>query len=252
MRAQSAMARRMSADRLRALMLSPDDVGTFPLPQGPWRVVALSCARGDTADAQIAVWEGFLRRHGWLQPLLTTLDDVPIAVVSDTGSAGVAGSWEWLRAVVAATDHASAAALGGALARSQVELSRSSSEAMELVTLAREGRLRASSMSFVDAWTDIALARARSALLATPFDIGPVQLLVDHDRERGSDFVATLAMYLDHYGEPKRAARKLHVHPNTLRYRMKQIIDLSGLDVTDHRVRLAAALVLSSITTTAR
>ncbi|GAB2653138.1 helix-turn-helix domain-containing protein [Prescottella soli] len=248
LRAQSGMARRMSADRLRALLLSPDDGVTVPLPPGPWRVVALASARSDTADTQIAAQEGFLRRHGWLQPLLTTLDDIPIAVVTDAGSTRVAGSWEWLRTAIAGADQANASALAGGPARTPEELSRSGSEALELVALAGVGRLHASSTTFEEAWPDIALARARSAILATPFDVGPVRLLVDHDRERGSDLVATLATYLAHYGEPKRAARELHVHPNTLRYRMRQIIDLSGLDVTDHRVRLAAALVLDSTT----
>ncbi|WP_430333146.1 PucR family transcriptional regulator [Rhodococcus sp. ACT016] len=250
-RAQSGIARRLTADRIRVLLLSPDGSTTVPLPPGPWRVVVLWDVQGRGGDQQLVQWELILRRHGWLQPLLTTLDGLPVAVVADSGSSAVAGSWEWMKAVVPAAGPR-ARALAGAPAHSPAELPRSSTEAMELAPLAQEGHIADSSTTFEGAWTDLVLARARSALLAMPFHVGWVQVLIDHDRERGSALVATLATYLDHYGEPKRAARELHVHPNTLRYRMKQIVDLSGLDFSDHRVRLAAALVLSAITTTAR
>lgn len=247
LRAQSEIARRVSADRLRALLVAPDDNSTVPLPPGPWRVVALSSARGGCAEAQLALHEVIFRRRGWHQPLLTTIDDVPVAVVSDTGQSTMAGTWEWLRTTVATSEVADVSALAGTAVPVLGDLSGSASEAMELVALAREGRLVTSSATFEDAWTDILLARARSALLATPRDVGRMQVLIDHDRQRGSELVATLATYLDHYGEPKQAARELHVHPNTLRYRMRQIIDLSGLDLTNHRVRLAVALVLDAI-----
>lgn len=247
LRAHSGIAQRMSADRLRTLLLSPDDAGTFPLPPGPWRVTALWSRTGDSADASAALADGLLRRHGWRRPLLTTIEGVAVAVLTDHGSAQVAGGWEWLRAAVTAADHSTVSALAGAPAHSPAELPRSCSEAMELAAVVQQGHLRTRSTAFEDAWPDIALARARSALRATPLDVRPVRALIDHDTERGSNLAATLATYLDHYGEPKRAARELHVHPNTLRYRLRQISGLSALDLTDPRVRLATALVLDSL-----
>lgn len=58
-------------------------------------------------------------------------------------------------------------------------------------------------------------------------------------RKHGSDYVLTLKAWLDHPGTPSDAARSLHVHPNTLRYRIQRITDLTPLDLGDADVRLA-------------
>jgi DNA-binding PucR family transcriptional regulator len=76
--------------------------------------------------------------------------------------------------------------------------------------------------------------------------LGPVSLLRDHDAQRGSDYVETLAAWLDHPGAPAQAARAIHVHPNTMRYRMARVADLAGLDLADPVVRLAVRLQLAA------
>ena len=66
--------------------------------------------------------------------------------------------------------------------------------------------------------------------------------------ERGTGYLATLAAWLDHPGEPALAARSLHVHPNTLRYRMGRITalpELEGVDLGDPQARLALRLQLA-------
>lgn len=55
--------------------------------------------------------------------------------------------------------------------------------------------------------------------------LGPV---VDYDAEHGGGLLDTLAVFLDCSGSWTKAAARLHVHVNTLRYRIGRIEDLIG------------------------
>jgi purine catabolism regulator len=67
--------------------------------------------------------------------------------------------------------------------------------------------------------------------------------LVDHDRARGGNLIRTLKAYLE-AGEQQAAARQLRVHPNTLRYRLDRIREISGADLDDAETRLNLAVAL--------
>ncbi len=47
--------------------------------------------------------------------------------------------------------------------------------------------------------------------------------------------LSTLRVWFDSRGVAKEAARQLHVHPNTVRYRLRRIQELTGLDLTNLR-----------------
>ncbi|MFD1050894.1 helix-turn-helix domain-containing protein, partial [Kibdelosporangium lantanae] len=49
---------------------------------------------------------------------------------------------------------------------------------------------------------------------------------------------------LDAFGDVIAAASALHVHPNTFRYRLRRLTEISGLDLTDPDARFAAMLQL--------
>jgi hypothetical protein len=49
--------------------------------------------------------------------------------------------------------------------------------------------------------------------------------------QRAAELLDTLAAYLDSKLDRRLTARRLHVHPNTLDYRLRQVQELSGLDV---------------------
>lgn len=68
--------------------------------------------------------------------------------------------------------------------------------------------------------------------------------LVEHDREKGSDLIRTLATYLERSGSVVDTAHELHLHRNSLRYRLRQIELLTDrkLDSFTDRVRLWIAL----------
>lgn len=50
--------------------------------------------------------------------------------------------------------------------------------------------------------------------------------------ERNPDLLLTLDAYLAEDSDRRRTAAALHVHPNTLDYRLKRIVELTGLDPT--------------------
>jgi DNA-binding PucR family transcriptional regulator len=50
--------------------------------------------------------------------------------------------------------------------------------------------------------------------------------------------------WLDAFGDVRAAAERLHVHPNTLRYRVRRAEHLTGLDLGSPEQRLLAMLQL--------
>jgi PucR family transcriptional regulator, purine catabolism regulatory protein len=70
--------------------------------------------------------------------------------------------------------------------------------------------------------------------------LGP---LIAHDASRKGSLVPTLRAYLE-TGEQQQAAARLRVHPNTLRYRLDRIREISGVDLEDPETRLNLAVAL--------
>jgi sugar diacid utilization regulator len=69
-----------------------------------------------------------------------------------------------------------------------------------------------------------------------------LDLLAQHDALHNSDHLATLGAYLDSFGDVAGAARRLDIHPNTLRYRLKRIVELLGVDLADPITRFTIEL----------
>ena len=65
-----------------------------------------------------------------------------------------------------------------------------------------------------------------------------------HERERNSEYLTTLACYFRENNSPQRAARVLHVHPNTVAYRVKRIEEITGLRLDNYRDRLTTQVAL--------
>lgn len=248
LRAQADVVRRSATDRLRSALwqFAPDRTPELTLPPGPWRVVALGSPEGyDDAEQQLELWEATARSHGWTQAPLADLDRGVFAVVAEGGSTG---SWGWLRRLVEdmhREDPLICAAAGGA-ARTLADLPRSRAEAVELLGLLRAGRVGRPVQQAEQAWEALTVHRAVTAL---DLDLlgGPLPALVSHDAEHQTDYVATLAAWLAHYGEPQRAARELLVHPNTLRYRMRRLREVADLDLDRPAERLALQLQIEAV-----
>lgn len=73
---------------------------------------------------------------------------------------------------------------------------------------------------------------------------GKLQALVEHDEQHDSDYLETLRAYLSTFGDVPTAAREVSIHPNTFRYRLKRLCEISGLDLKDPDERLITELQL--------
>ncbi|UWZ39201.1 helix-turn-helix domain-containing protein [Dactylosporangium roseum] len=250
LRVQADVARRVTADRLRAALRTVVQPGPeLGLPDGPWRVVALGAHVG-TGEMlhNLALWESIARRHGWRQPLIADVGDVLFAVVAARGESP--GSWPWLEKLIrgVAVHDPGLRAASGSLAAGLADLPRSRAEAAELLALHGAARHAGPLLLFEDAWAEVVVHRAVAAVPTGDLLVGgPLPDLLAHDREHDTAYVATLAAWLDHWGDPQKTARHLHVHPNTLRYRLRRIAEVVHLDVESPQARLALQIQLAAV-----
>ena len=61
--------------------------------------------------------------------------------------------------------------------------------------------------------------------------------LIQNDKEKQTDLLRTLEVYLANNGKGKQTASELFIHPNTLNYRIKQIQELTNIDFNDFNVK---------------
>ncbi|WP_149262453.1 CdaR family transcriptional regulator [Actinomadura sp. K4S16] len=247
LRAEAGVARRVSADQLRAALQD----GSQPVPAPPpWRVAVLgNQAEPEDIRQRLDLWDALTRRYGWHRPLLTDLAGTVFAVVTEPGrDTAESGTMPWLRDVLSrarAHDRTLYAAAGG-LARSPADLPRSRTEATELAALVASGRLTPGTALLEDAWEAVVVERARKAV-GTDLLGGPLPALRAHDEKHGTSYLPTLAAWLDHYGDPKGTAQALDVHPNTLRHRLRRMAEVTPVDLSTPQKRLALRLQLTTL-----
>jgi PucR C-terminal helix-turn-helix domain/GGDEF-like domain len=73
---------------------------------------------------------------------------------------------------------------------------------------------------------------------------GPTARLFGYDKEHNTNLVETLRAWLDAFGDVVAASAAMYVHPNTFRYRLRRLTEVSGIDLTDPDARFAAMLQL--------
>jgi sugar diacid utilization regulator len=136
----------------------------------------------------------------------------------------------------------------GRICRSSLEIARSYDDARRTV--------------------DIAIRMGRVGTIAAMEDMGIHQLLVqiaepaqlrEFAREvfgsllfeakceakgNAPEYLSTLACYFRANNSPQRASRELHVHPNTVAYRVRRVEELTALDFRNYRDRLMAQVAL--------
>lgn len=82
--------------------------------------------------------------------------------------------------------------------------------------------------------------------LRRSFATAVLQDVVEYDRRTGADLVVTLRAFLDANGSWSRTAQRLHLHLNTVRYRIARVEELTGRDLSrmDDRADVYLALHL--------
>lgn len=68
--------------------------------------------------------------------------------------------------------------------------------------------------------------------------------LLAHDRAHGTELAPSVLAHLEAFGDVRSAAATLHVHPNTLRHRLRRAGEVAGIDLADPRERLLCHLHL--------
>jgi purine catabolism regulator len=68
--------------------------------------------------------------------------------------------------------------------------------------------------------------------------------LLEYDRKNGAELLKTLNAYFATCGSLTDAAERLHLHRNTLLYRLHRVREIAGIDLDDPDVRLALQLAL--------
>ncbi|MFC5906233.1 PucR family transcriptional regulator [Streptacidiphilus monticola] len=71
-----------------------------------------------------------------------------------------------------------------------------------------------------------------------------IDLMLAHDRAKGTQYGPTLTAWLDAVGNVAEAAQRLTIHPNTLKYRLRRAKELFGLDLDHPDDRLSCWLQL--------
>ncbi|SEO97209.1 PucR family transcriptional regulator [Amycolatopsis saalfeldensis] len=85
---------------------------------------------------------------------------------------------------------------------------------------------------------------ADSARVMRRLPPGPVEAMSAHDQQNSTQYAHTVLTYLAHFGETIPAAAALRVHENTLRYRIRRVHELFGIDLRNPDTRLVTWLQL--------
>jgi DNA-binding PucR family transcriptional regulator len=84
--------------------------------------------------------------------------------------------------------------------------------------------------------------------LASSPDLRPfcelIEVLKVHDRKHNSDLVRTIEVFFATNANASETADRLFLHRNSIPYRLERVRELTGLDLRDHRARLALQLGL--------
>jgi DNA-binding PucR family transcriptional regulator len=132
----------------------------------------------------------------------------------------------------------------GGRCRESTEVARAYAQARRTIEAAR----RLGRQGQVVAFEDLGIHRL---LLQVP-DLGELRSFADevigrlsaYERKHNSGYLRTFATYLRENGSLQRAARQLHVHPNTVTYRLNRVQEITGLDLGRYQDRLMAQVAL--------
>ncbi|MFD9739212.1 PucR family transcriptional regulator [Umezawaea sp. NPDC059074] len=244
-RASADLERQAEADLVIALLDSPSGapaaLARLGLPLVDLRVIAVQAHVGDADHgAALLAFERATAGFGWSRPGRSALfGNVLYTVVPCGDSPEAAEDWVRNLAREMPTEATVLAGIGGPADAIQVSSSRQ--EADECLALST-----GEPVVYDAAWSQVLLERlaaaADSGRLPTR---GPVAELLRHDREHGTQYALTLRAWLAAQGDAREAARELSVHPNTLRYRMQRMAEVTTLPLDNPDQRLAMAIALA-------
>lgn len=223
------------------------------LAGGAHRVVGVALSGGDPAAADAALlhcWDPLSLHLSAVDrtAVAALLDGVLYAIVtSPPGHAGEVRLRQALAGFVARSPQPTArqlvVAIGG-VAETIDALPRSRQEADHVLRVLRP-RGRAQLAEIEEVRMSALLLHLADLARERPFPTSRRLLaLIEEDRRLGTQFVTTLHAYLEEFGDVGRTAARLGVHTNTVRNRMRRLIEDRMVDLDDAEERLGLLLEL--------
>jgi len=260
-RANANVERRLRSDLTSQLLAggpAADEVAArLGLPRRPVVVMALGLPESADAEPQThaAMTAELLRLGDALDVHLSSsqpgasavlLGDVVYGIVpvADASDAAAERVWRLATNFLARVGRRSTAVIGvGGVVERAVDLAKTRDEAERALRGARSPRTEQRVYSTVEHAFEVLLTEIADIVAARQMKpTAPLVRLIDHDERHHGDLVPTLKAWLDHFGDNISAAASVHVHPNTFRYRLKRVSEVSGLDLDDSDVRLSLML----------
>ncbi|MGV0743041.1 PucR family transcriptional regulator [Mycolicibacterium sp. XJ870] len=248
-RASADLERQVESESVIRLLEGAADATTvasrLALPQTPLRVIAVRAHTSDERHAALLLaFERATAGFGWSRPGRSALADNTVYTVLPGAEAAAARRWvSGLRTALPEPMTVRAGISGPATVAELVMARREADECLAL----HEVRSSGSAPVYDEAWDDILLQRLRvAAQSGRAPQRGPVAELRNHDRAHGTEYAVTLRAWLEAQGDLGEAGQALGVHENTVRYRLRRMAEVTSLDLSDARKRLAMMIELAA------
>lgn len=170
------------------------------------------------------------------EPAITQLDPSGGSILLPTSAEAAPALAERLSDLALVLEKAAGAPViaGGAIGYGVGDVPRAAAQAQDILRLTRVLDKPPGAYLLRDVLLEYQLTRPSDAQDALASLIGPL--------DRNPDLLRTLEAYLDADLDRRSTAAALHVHPNTFDYRLRRIIELTGLDpATTHGLQLLGA-----------
>lgn len=217
----------------------------------PYQVLAVAFVEErdqNQRGAGLATLESVLTQRASGAIVAARADEVvAIAPVPARVGAGSTQAQAQARALAqACVDTAAARRLGAAAVgignpcHTAADIARSYAEARRALAATRRMGAGGGVTAFADLGIHRLLLRVPDVADVRAFAEEVLGALLAEERTSGMEYLATLSVYFNENSSPRRTAQRLHVHPNTVNYRIRRIEEITGLSFDVHRDRLMA------------
>jgi DNA-binding PucR family transcriptional regulator len=151
-----------------------------------------------------------------------------------------------MRDFVDYTDPSHAYLVGiGRPTRSFADIARSRTDADKALRVLRNDTRGRKVARFVDVLVDSLLLRLVDLVVEDEnMVLGPLAALVAYDQRHHTNLLETLRAFLDSLGDVSLAAKSVHVHANTFRYRLRRLSAIGRIDLDSPETRFETMLRL--------
>ncbi|GGG23599.1 transcriptional regulator [Rhodococcoides trifolii] len=217
----------------------PSLAASLSLPtSGPAAVVGF-----DHADAPLAASIRLRASSFHRESLVTTIGPRIYLLIPTIHSPDAVSSW--VRGLVSGIESRSGVVLRAAVASPVADLTAVAAARAE-VDRVLDGTTTERVTTLADSRTTVLLGEILD-LVASRDDLHDPRLdaLVAYDAKNSSEMRRSVEAYLDALGDVRAAADTLQIHPNTLRYRIRRVQKITGIDLSDPAARLLTAVQLA-------